>query len=220
MTDWIINVVLPYTETVPLEIIVFIFSIIEEIIPPVPAFPVVIVVGSLAAVQDYGFFGVIWLAAVAALGKTVGAVMVYGVVDRLEDVFVRKFGGYFDIAPGDLERFGAKLGNGKRDYIFLTIARAIPFIPSTIISVTSGLLHIPLKLYIITTFLGSVIRDLVYLFAGFYGAEALINHLAGSEEMSSILQWSIIGGVVAILAYFYLRNKRKSASKETTDTAL
>jgi len=209
MGDWLEHFILPYTETIPLEFIVFFFSIFEELIPPVPAFPILLLSGGLATIQDYHIPGVVLLVVLAALGKTIGALVVYKVVDRLEDVFITKYGRFFDIAPGDLERLGAKLGKGAWDYLFLTTARAIPIVPSALISVGSGLLHVSLKAYIFATFFGSIIRISIYIFAGYFSADTIINYLAGSEDLSSTLQWSTLGMIFGFLLYLFWRNWRR-----------
>ncbi len=208
MIDWLITILTPYASTVPLEALVFCFSFLEEIIAPIPAFPILLLTGGFAVVQNYGLLGILWLAAVAAFGKTLGAIIVYHIVDKVENVFMTRFGAYFDVAPGDLEKFGSRLGHGKRDYVFLTLARAIPFIPSAIISVGSGLIHIPLKLYIVATFVGSFFRILSYLLAGYFGAEVVIHYLSGSEALSSVVQWVVL--LLAGCGFLYLLWRRRT----------
>jgi membrane protein DedA with SNARE-associated domain len=211
MVDWLEQIFISYSETIPLEIIVLFFSIFEEIIPPVPAFPVLILSGGLANLQGYFPGTVMILVLLAALGKTIGAVCVYKVVDKVKGVFVEKYGRFFDIAPGDLEKLGAKLGKGgARDMIFLTTVRAIPIIPSTLISVGSGLLNVKLRTYILATFFGSIIRISFYIYAGYFSADVIITFLAGGEELSSTLQWSVIGLVGGILVYLFWRNFRQN----------
>lgn len=208
MVDWIVNIVIPYTETVPLEIIVFLFSIIEELIPPIPAFPVLILSGGLASVQEYTFIAVFLLALCAAIGKTLGAFVVYLVVDKAEDRFVKRFGSYFAIAPGDLERFGNRFGNGLWDYVMLTSLRALPVVPSALITVASGLLHLPAPLYLISTLLGSMIRISFFLYAGYFSANTVITFLANTEKMSSILQYGSLAMIILVLTYLYFKNRR------------
>jgi membrane protein DedA with SNARE-associated domain len=212
MITWLESVLYPYALTIPIELLIFFFSILEEIIPPIPAFPVMIMAGSFSQMQGYLLPTILWLALVAAVGKTIGAVIIYRVVDKMEDVFVQKFGNYFDLTPGALENFGKRISRGKYDYVFLTVARAIPFIPSTILTVGGGLLKIPLQVYVISTFIGTFIRDCFYLYAGYFGAEAFVIYLKNSETIGKYIEWPIIIGVICLLLYLFIRKRAKKVS--------
>jgi membrane protein DedA with SNARE-associated domain len=75
-----------YAEHVHLAIFAPIASFIEEIIPPIPSPSIVIATGSMAQVQGYLFYSLFFLALLAALGKTLGASVIYYVADRAEDI--------------------------------------------------------------------------------------------------------------------------------------
>ena len=195
MIAWLQNIFTTYANSVPIEILVFFASFLEEVIPPIPAFPLTILAGSMASIQGYTLAGLLLVAIVGALGKTIGAVIIYLATKRISNVVIEKYGKYLKITEADLAQFGARLGNGKIDYFVLTTLRAIPIIPSVLITVGSAIIHVPLPLYTIATFIGSIIRYSLYLYAGFVGNNVL-------QDLFARLESDTIGNVLMILTFF------------------
>jgi len=125
------------------------------------------------------------------------------VTDKLEDVFVEKYGKYFGLQPGQVETLGSKLGRGWVDYVALITLRATPLISSTLISVGCGLLKIPLRLFIISTYLGSVIRDIIYLYIGYTGISTFKKFLREANEISENIIIAVIVCTILYLGYRY-----------------
>jgi membrane protein DedA with SNARE-associated domain len=196
-------------EHLSLESFVIVASFIEEVVAPIPSPTVMMLSGSLAEVQGYTYAGLITLALLGAVGKTIGALLVYGVADKLEDLIVVRFGSYFDINREDISRFGAKLTGKPRDYIVLTLLRSAPFIPSSVVSVGSGLLKVPLQLYIVTTFIGTIIRDSVYLYAGYLGLQIVKDLLPYFDYTETAIQVVAVLSVVTLMGFWYYRKKKK-----------
>lgn len=195
MTDWLQHLFTTYASMVPIEILVFIASFVEEVIPPIPAFPLTILAGSVAGIQGYTLVGLLLVAIVGALGKTIGAVIVYLATKRIENVVIEKYGKYLKITEADLTQFGARLGNGKMDYFILTTLRAIPIIPSVLTTVGSAIIHVPLHLYTICTFIGTIIRYSLYLYAGYIGNNVL-------QELLAKLETGTLGNILIVLTFF------------------
>lgn len=196
MTNWLQLIFTTSAQVVPIEFLVFIASIIEEIIPPIPAFPITILAGNLADIQGYSLLGLFIMAVIGALGKTIGATVVYFATIEIETIAIKKYGAYFKITEADLAQFGTKFGNGAKDYFILTTLRAIPIIPSALTTVGSAIIHLPITIYIVSTLIGSIIRYGIYLYAGYISADLLIATL-GKLDSSPI---SIILIVISVLA--------------------
>ena len=62
---------------VPLEIFTFFGAMGEEIIAPIPSPLVMTLAGSIASSQNKTFVFLLWLALLGALGKTIGAYVIY-----------------------------------------------------------------------------------------------------------------------------------------------
>lgn len=202
---------LSFIHTLPLEAFVFIASFIEEVIAPIPSPTIMILSGSFAALNEYLLLGLITLALIGACGKTISALIVYFIADRLEDVMVAKFGRFFGVTHERIEALGARLHGGARDYALLTFLRALPVMPSSVVSVGCGLLKVPLPLYLVSTFLGTIIRDGVYLYIGYSGITVLTSLATKAATVETVIQAIVIAGVILLLGFLYLRRTRNAA---------
>lgn len=208
MAEWLQQIFTHYAQVVPIEILILIASFTEEVIPPIPAFPITILAGNLAEIQGYSLIGLLFLATVGSFGKTIGATLIYYATQKIETFAIEKYGPFFKITEADLTQFGKKFGNGKMDYLILTTLRAIPIIPSALTTVGSAIIHLPITIYIVSTFIGSIIRYSIYLYAGYFSAEVLIIALGKLEE-SPISLILLIISVIALTGWLlYLYKKR------------
>lgn len=184
---------------------VFIASIIEEIIAPIPSPTVMVVAGSFAALQSYSVEGLILLACIGAVGKTLGALVVYTIAHYAEDLVLNRFGRFFGVTSADVERFGRKIGTGFRGYCTLTLFRALPVVPSVLVSVGSGILKVPISIFIVSAFFGTIIRDGFYLYVGYVGTDSLRFLVTQSTHIETIVEYIGIAGILAGGAYLVYR---------------
>lgn len=217
MTDWLLATINHYIHIVPLEAFAFFASFIEEIIPPIPAVPIMLTLGGAAEIQGHTLAFIFLLAVLSSLGKTIGAIVVYHIVDKLEDVFVTHFGSFFNLKPGELEAFGARLGGGPRDYFILTFVRSFPLIPSMLVTVGSGLLRIPLRLFIVATFLGTIVRDGLYLYIGYTGVSIALTYLEGGH-IKKLLEVGAVLSVILFLGYRYYKHRTAATTENRTES--
>jgi len=197
-----------YIEVLPLEIFVFVASFIEEVIAPVPSSAVLLMTGSFAAVQDRALIGLIPLAFIAALGKTIGAILVYQLSDKIGGAVVSRYGKFFGVTHEAITAFGQKITGSKKDYLLLIAFRALPVVPSAVVSIGCGLLKIPFKLFLVTTLIGTIVRDSIFLYIGYRGTQVLSAFATHSTNIESIIQTIFISALVASLAYFYFKRKQ------------
>jgi membrane protein DedA with SNARE-associated domain len=207
---WLFNATSHYATILPLELIAFILAFVEEIIPPIPALPMMVTLGLLARNGDYILAGLVFIALFSAAGKTLGAYVVYRVTDKLEDVFVERYGKYFGIKPGQIESFGTKLSNGWTDYLVLITLRATPLVSSTLISVGGGLIKIPLRLFLISTYIGSIIRDTIYLYIGYSGVRTFRKFMKEADSISETIILVVLISITLYLVYRFYKYKTKS----------
>lgn len=190
-----------YVHILPLEVFVLVASIVEEIIAPIPSPSVMMLAGSFAFIQDYVLWGLLPLAVIGAVGKTIGGLVVYGISDRAEDVIMNTFGKFFGVTHEDIERLGRKLQGGARDYVLLTFLRALPIVPSVILSVGGGVLKVRLPLFIFSTFVGTIFRDGLYLYAGYTGITFFVNLIADAGHIEGYVQIGVVLLVLGFIAY-------------------
>jgi membrane protein DedA with SNARE-associated domain len=208
MFSYLEQITISLSNYMPLTIFAPLASFIEEAIPPIPSPAIMIITGFLASVQNLSIHSIIFLCILGSIGKTVGAWLIYFIMDKVEDILSTRFGKFIGVTHQDIESFGAHLGKGPRDYIILTVLRALPVIPSTLISVGAGLLKIPLRLFLISTLVGSLIRNSVYLYLGFIGVTVANSFIKNSVNIESIIQTIIITVIVIVLGFMYYKRFR------------
>lgn len=198
-----------YADQVPLEIFSFAGSFIEEVIAPIPSPIVMTVTGTLAAVQEKPLEHLLILSLLGALGKVLGATVLYLVSDKLEDLLLVRFGKYIGVTHKEVEAAGKHISGSRKDVFILTFVRALPIVPSAPISIACGLLKVKKDVFWVSTFLGTVVRDGIYLYIGYSGISTLHNILSGLNSVESIVQGLLFLGFVAVLGFLFHRKRKK-----------
>ena len=200
---------------IPLAGFAFVASFIEEVVAPIPSPVVMLVTGSLAQVQSLGIGEIIFVILVATCGKTLGALIVYGIAAKAEGFVFRRASGFFGVTHADVARLGAKLSGTARDYVFLTVLRALPIVPSVLVSAGGGFLKLPLRLFMVTTFLGTILRDSLYLYAGYVGTEMLTHIVHTSAKIEDYILFGAALGVGIVFArYVYIKRRKATQGSE------
>lgn len=202
--------ILSLINVLPLEIFVFIASFIEEVFAPIPSMAVLLTTGSFASLQNYTLMALIPLAIIATLGKTIGAIIVYYLSGKFGEITITKFGGIFNVSHEEIKTFGSKITGSTKDYFLLIALRALPIVPSAVVSIGCGVMKIKLKVYIITTFIGTILRDSVFLYIGFKGTQLLASIADQSAGIESLIQTFVLVMVLAGLIYLYFKKKKST----------
>lgn len=213
MFSYLEQIIISLASHIPLVVFAPLASFIEEAIPPIPSPAIMIITGFLASVQDFSFYGLVLLCVLGSVGKTFGAWFIYFIMDKVEDVLAGRFGKFIGVTHQDIEAFGARLGNGPRDYFILTILRALPVVPSTLISVGGGLLKIPLRLFLITTLLGSLIRNTAYIYLGYIGVTVASSFIKNTSNTESVIQIVVVIVIVVFLGFMYYKRYKNNNKK-------
>lgn len=194
-------------QVLPLEFFVMLGSFIEEAIPPIPSPSILIIAGSFAIVQGYTHEQLAILVILAAIGKTLGGLTMYTLANVARGPLFRFMSRFADLSESRIETFRSRLTGGPRDYLIFTFFRALPIIPSVILSFGAGVIRLPLRLFIIGTFIGTLVRDTFYIIVGYTGGALLGRALSHTDRLESValyLTLFILGGYVIL----HLRKRR------------
>lgn len=205
--------------TLPLEQFVFIASFIEEVIAPVPSAAVLLITGTLSAMQGRTVLELAPLVLIAAAGKTIGAIIVYHFSHHLTRIVFGRFGSWFKVSDEEIRAIGSRVTGRLRDYLMFTAFRALPILPSSVVSVGCGMLKIPVRLFLITTLIGTVVRDSIFIYAGYQGTEFLTDLINESVTIESFVQTTIVALVGALFAYLYWRRRHVSTQPSNISKA-
>lgn len=206
----LINWLHTFAQQVPVTWFIFIGALVEEIIAPIPSPLVMMLGGSILAGQGSPLYWILFLAVIGAFSKTLGSLLMYVIADKAEDVIVNKFGKFLGVSHSDTEGFGKFLGEGKRDDIAIFLMRAIPVMPTAPVSVIAGLIKINLKTYLLSTFLGLIVRNIIYLYLGYTSLGALESLNEGFDSLEKIGYVAIALFAGLVLVWMYRKRQKGS----------
>ena len=149
---------------------VFVASVIEEIVAPIPSAVIIFASGFLLVSGPVNMDSMLQLlvkvAIPAALGVTIGSLFAYFVAFFIGKPILVKWGKWFGLSWDDIEKLHQKFSKSSFDELSLFIVRAIPIVPSVVISAFCGLIRFPLRSYLIYSFAGLLVRTTILGFVG------------------------------------------------------
>jgi uncharacterized membrane protein YdjX (TVP38/TMEM64 family) len=124
----------------------------------------------------------------------------YLVADKAEDLLLTgRVAKFIGVTHKQIESFGTRLGQGSKDYFILIVLRSLPIVPSSLLSLGCGLLKVPFRLFVISTLIGSFIRDFIYIYLGYLGTTVALSFVAKTASVESLVQI-----IILILAFLFL----------------
>ena len=194
---------------------VFLASVLEEVISPIPS--ALVVMGSAFFLMDghaLSWASVVRMLVVvilpAAAGITFGSLTIYGIAYGSGKPILVRWGKYFGIEWSEIEKIHAKFSKGHADEFTLFLIRAVPAIPSVAISAVCGLLRMPVVEYVVYSFLGTTIRAFLLALAGWQ----LGNVYRATADTIGKIENYVLAGLIIVVAVFvvYKISKRPKSS--------
>ncbi len=198
------------SQQIPVTWFVFIGALVEEVIAPIPSPLVMMLAGSISASQSISLLFILVLALIGAFSKTIGSFVIYMIADKAEDIIISKFGKFLGVSRSDTEGLGKFLGEGKREGLAIFLMRAIPVMPTAPVSVIAGLIKVNLRSYLLSTFLGLIVRNSIYLYLGYTSLGALESLNEGFDSLENI--GYLVLAVFAGMALLWMYRKRQQGS--------
>lgn len=194
---------------------VFLASIVEEIIAPIPSAGVVLLAGFLLIPPEATWAAAATAAAVkvmipASIGLTIGSLFPYGVARIGGKLAVDKCGRMLGVEWSLVERAQARFARSHSDELLLFGVRCVPVIPSVVIGVLCGLVRLPLPEFVIFTFLGSLVRTFILALVGWSASAAYSAYAERFSRGEDIVLGVIAVAAVALALRWRARRKRKS----------
>lgn len=201
----VIDFLLEWSKSVPVELFTFAGAFLEEVIAPIPSPLVMTTAGTIARAAGHPWIFLLWLTFIGAISKTVGAWIVYVIADKGEDIVVGKFGRYLGISQKDIQSMERTIRGKVREDVALLVLRSLPIVSSALLSIICGVLAINMRVYLVTTFFGTLIRNLFFLVLGYMGVEAYSSLLGGVDALETVMKFLMVGAVAAVIAWMYWR---------------
>lgn len=191
---------------------VIVGGLIEQVIVPIPSPLIPMAAGFLLVAKGAFSLSVLWqiflkAALPFAIGSTIGSTMVYLVAWYGGKWLIDKFHRWFGFDWNDIKGFEEKYFNGKStDELLIFIFRAIPMIPSALVSAVCGAIRIKPISYYPFTFLGLFARGMLLGFVGWSSGDALFKISGGLDKGEMVLSVLFL---ILILAFFVFMYKKR-----------
>lgn len=206
------HLVRAYALELPLEWFVFFGSFLEEVVSPIPSALIMGTAGSLALVRDEPLWYLFWLVLFGNIGKMLGAWAYYFIGDKLEDVLIHRVTKFFGVKHEDLENIGKRFtGHHWKDGGALFLLRAFPFFPTTPVSIMAGVIKMDKRVFLGATYLGNLLKDSVYIYAGYVGWATLQTLWKRLIPLKFGMDILITLGVIAFLFFLYMHRGKGKA---------
>jgi membrane protein DedA with SNARE-associated domain len=182
---------------------VFLAEVIEEVIVPIPSALVLFTSGFilLQGETSFSFFRdlVFIITIPGAVGLTLGSTFIYFLGYKGGKPFIEKYGKYFEVSWQEVLDFDERLNKSKYDEYIFVFARIVPFVPSSVIAMFAGVTRMPLKKYLIFTFIGATIKSFIY---GYIGYEVGDLYRVYAESIGKFENLGLI--LIFILGVFFI----------------
>jgi len=209
----LIDILKNLSNFMPLEWFTFFGAFIEELIAPIPSPLVMTLAGSIASTNQASMVFLLLISLTGALGKTIGSYLIYLISNKAEHLIVGKFGKFIGVTEKEIDVISKKLNGGWKDYLVIFLLRAIPIMPTAPVSVVCGLIALDLKAYLSASFVGTIVRNIFYIYLGFTSLNALESI---NEDISAFEKLGyIILLVFMFIIFLVIYNHRKKGSAMT-----
>lgn len=144
---------------------VFLASVIEEVIAPIPSALIMTMSGFIFVSGPVSFSTISSLifkvAIPAAFGVTIGSFFVYFIARYGGKFVIEKWGRYVGLYWSDIEKMQSKLSGTRRDEVIIMGARILPVVPSVAISAFCGIMEMNVVKYFTISLIGTFIRGIM-----------------------------------------------------------
>lgn len=196
---------------------VFLGSILEEIVAPIPSAIVQSGAGFLLLGDMPFSLGLIWqiiilISLPSAFGVVIGSLPIYALTYFGGQPALKKWGKYFFVKYDKVMEVRERILSYKSLPFILMLPRFITIIPNALITAGAGLMRIPLKTYLWTTFVGTFIRAIYLGLLGWSAKQASTKFFSQPSTLTLIgvfIAVLVIAGGLSIVAIEYAKRHDK-----------
>lgn len=221
--DKIVNILIEQIKTYGLPA-VFVGSIVEEAVAPIPSPAVMMGAGFILLEKHQALTGsfvidLMSIALIGALGALLGSYLVYSLAYFGGRPVIEKTKRFTGLSWTAIEKFESKLQNSKSDEVTIALLRSIPVMPAVVISGSCGLLRINPLSYSISFYIGGVVRNIIFLIIGWQIGDAYQSLAHGFDDVQNVVTVLIAAGMLGGLGYLYWRRGKMEKVEGNSDTS-
>jgi membrane protein DedA with SNARE-associated domain len=198
---------------------VFYGAVLEELFYFVPSSLVqlsagAILLGELQFSGNLIIKSMLWVGIPASIGVTIGSLPYYALGYFGGKPAIERWGKWLGVSWKSIEKFDKTLTKTWWDDFIFTGLRALPILPSVVLSVGPGVFRLPMRTYLIGSFVGTFIRATVLGFVGSrLGAGAAT--FSQTVERAQTIGLIIFGVSSVFVLFFWWRNKKKKTKNNS-----
>lgn len=192
---------------------VFYGAILEELFYIVPSSLVqlsagAILLGELQLSGELIVKSILWVGIPASIGVTIGSLPYYALGYFGGKPAIERWGKWLGVSWKSVEEFDKKMTKTWWDDFIFTGLRALPILPSVVLSIGPGVFRLPMRTYLVGSFVGTFIRATIMGFVGSrLGASAAT--FAQTVERAQTIGLIIFGVSTVLLFLYWLHKKKK-----------
>jgi membrane protein DedA with SNARE-associated domain len=191
----------------------FVASLMEEVIAPIPSAIVQLTAGFLfleGSLSVSWFMTLVFVILIpVALGVAMGSLLVYGIAYYAGKPALIAWGKWFGLKWEDVEKVQEKFEGTTLDDWGLFIVRSVPIIPSVAVSAVCGLVRYDIKRYLLYTFLGTLVRAGTLALVGWQVGEFYIEYIEAIQRFEKIILVVLVIMVVGFVGYRTVLHRKK-----------
>jgi membrane protein DedA with SNARE-associated domain len=214
--EGLLNLIILWVQTLG-PIGVFAGVMIETLIAPIPS-PVIMMAAGFLLTQGHPFHIQLFIVAVdvmlvGAIASTIGSFFGYGIAYVGGYPVIERYGKYLGTSLEEVEYMRQRFEKSSRDEVFLFIARAVPIIPLSVVSIVAGAIRMDGKRFALVTFLGALPRCLILGLAGLFVGAAFTQLGEMVDLLETLTLILLILFIIVFIAFRLILRRR--ARKET-----
>jgi membrane protein DedA with SNARE-associated domain len=189
---------------------VFLASVIEEVVAPIPSALIMTMSGFLLVSGPVSVGTITSLllkvALPAALGVTVGSYVVYFEARYGGKFVIEKWGKYIGLYWSDIEKLQNKLSGTKSDELLIAGARVLPIVPSVAISAFCGIIGMNAAKYFLISLVGTFLRGIILGSIGWQVGNVYARY---AKVVASVENIVLLSTVFIFIGFVVLKYKGK-----------
>lgn len=196
---------------------VFYGALLEEFFYIIPSSIVQLTAGAILLSDLSWSWGLLWKSMLwigipASVGVTLGSLPYYALGYYGGKPAIEKWGKWLGVTWQSIEDLNKKLTRTWWDDVVFTGLRALPVLPSVALSVGPGIFRMPMRTYLIGSFVGTFIRATVM---GFVGSRLGAGAVEFSEtiERAQTIGFIFLGITALIVGYYWYQKKYRKKNQ-------
>ena len=192
---------------------VFWGGVIEQVISPIPSVLIPMGAGAILIPAQISF-SIALLQVIKdisipyALGATIGSSVLFLIAYKGGPIFIEKFGKFFDLSLGQIDKFRKKFTRGFKDELIILGLLMVPVTPISIVAASCGLIGIKPKEFFPLVLVGTFFRSIILGLIGWKMGETYMQLASGLNKTESLITASTLGVIFLVMAYLYYRRMK------------